>query len=118
MQEYMNKKELVVQLTVPELISILKSVLMDRLKVDLDQIDVSVIYKYINKRLIMTLDTDLLRNKSVSQYLQFVQDVKRVFGSYIFTVNTAIDVNILINKLFAGYEYYRINENMIIEIYY
>lgn len=118
MQEYMNKKELVVQLTVPELISILKSVLIDRLNVDLDELDVSVIYKYINNRLIMTLDTELLRNKSVSQYLQFVQDVKRVFGSYIFTVNTAIDVNILINKLFAGYEYYRINENMTIEIYY
>lgn len=118
MQEYINKKELVVQLTVPELISILKSVLMDRLNIDLDELNVSVIYKYINNRLIMTLDADLLRDKSVSQYLQFVQDVKKVFGSYIFTVNTAIDVNILINKLFAGYEYYRINENMTIEIYY
>ena len=118
MQEYINKKELVVQLTVPELISILKSVLMDRLNINLDELNVSVIYKYINNRLIMTLDADLLRDKSVSQYLQFVQDVKKVFGSYIFTVNTAIDVNILINKLFAGYEYYRINENMTIEIYY
>ena len=118
MQEYTNKKELVVQLTVPELISILKSVLMDRLNVDLDKLDINVIYKYINNRLMITLDTEVLRNKSASQYLQFIQDMKRVFGPYIFTVNTAIDVNILINKLFAGYEYYRINENMTIEIYY
>jgi hypothetical protein len=118
MQEYMNKKELVVQLTVPELISILKSVLMDRLNVDLDKLDINVIYKYINNRLMITLDTEVLRDKSASQYLQFIQDMKRVFGPYIFTVNTAIDVNILINKLFAGYEYYRINENTTIEIYY
>ena len=118
MQEPMNKKKLVVQLTVPELISILKSILMDRLNVDLDELDVNVIYKYINNRLIITLDTELLRNKSISLYLQFIKDVKRVFGPYIFTVNTAIETNILINKLFAGYDHYIIHEDMIIEIYY
>ena len=118
MQEFIAKNETVVKLTVSELISILKSVVLDRLNLDLDDLDISVISKFSNNRLHMTLDTELLRDKSISEYLQFVQDIKRIFGPYIFIVNTAIDSNILINKLFAGYDYYRINEDMTIEIYY
>ena len=118
MQEFIVKNETVVKLTVSELISILKSVVLDKLNLDLDDLDISVISKFSNNRLHMTLDTELLRDKSVSEYLQFVQDMKRIFSPYIFTVNTAIDSNILINKLFAGYDYYRINEDMTIEIYY
>ena len=118
MRELNINNQPVVTLTVPELISILKAVLMDRLNLDLDDLDVTVIYKYTNNRLHITLDAELLRNKSLGLYVQFTKDIKRAIDPYIFIVNTAIDTNILINKLFSGYSYYRINEDMTIEIYY
>ena len=118
MQELMNRYEPVIKLTAPELISILKAVLMDRLDIDLDKLDVNVIVKYSNNRLHITLGADLLRRTNILQYVQLVQDMKKFFGPSIFTVSTAIETNILINKLFAGFEYYRINEDMTIEIYY
>lgn len=114
----LNINNNIVVLTVPELISILKSVLIDRLDIDLDELDITVIYKYTNNRLHITLDADILRNKSRYQYIQFIQDVKKVIDPFIFTVNTAIDVNILINKLFSGFDYYQIDEDMMIKIYY
>lgn len=119
MREFtLNNSEATVVLSVTDLISILKAILMDHLNIDLDELEVTVLAKYSNNRLHMTLDTESLREKSMYEYIQLVQDIKRIFGSYIFTVNTAIDTNILINKLFAGYDYYRINEDMNIEIYY
>jgi hypothetical protein len=118
MRELNMNNEAVVSLTVPELISILKSVLIDRRNVDLDELNVTVIYKYSNDRLHITLDADLLRQKSKYAYLEFINDVKKAIDPYIFTVNTAVDVNILINKLFSGFDYYTIDENMIIKIYY
>jgi hypothetical protein len=114
----LNTNNNLMVLTVPELISILKSVLIDRLDIDLDELDITVIYKYSNNRLHITLDTDILRQKSRYEYIQFVQDVKRAIDPFIFTVNTAIDVNILINKLFSGFEFYQIDEDMNIKIYY
>lgn len=119
MREFtLNNSEATVVLSVTDLISILKAILMDHLNIDLDELEVTVLAKYSNNRLHMTLDTESLREKSMYEYIQLVQDIKRIFGPYIFTVNTAIDTNILINKLFAGYDYYRINEDMNIEIYY
>ena len=118
MRELNISNEAVVTLTVPELISILKSVLIDRRNVDLDELNITVIYKYSNNRLHITLDTDLLRQQSRYAYLEFIQDMKKVIDPYIFTVNTAIDVNILINKLFSGFNYYQIDENMTIKIFY
>lgn len=113
-----NNSEATIVLSITELISILKAVLMDHLNIDLDELEVTVLAKYSDNRLYMTLDTELLREKSMYEYIQLVQDIKRIFSPYIFVVNTAIDTNILINKLFAGYDYYRINEDMSIEIYY
>lgn len=113
-----NNTEATIVLTVTELISIFKVVLIDRLNIDLDELDVIVLTKYFNNRLYMTLDADLLREKNRFEYFQLIQDIKRAFDPYIFTVNTAIDTNILINKLFSGFDYYRINEDMTIEIYY
>lgn len=113
-----NNTEATVSLTISELITVFKSVLIDRLDIDLDKLDVTVLAKYSNNRLHMTLDADLLRERNRFQYIQFVQDIKRAFDPYIFTVNTAIDTNILINKLFSGFDYYRINEDMTVEIYY
>ena len=120
MREYIieNNSDATLVLEITDLISILKSVLIDSLNVDLDELEVNVIAKYSNNRLHMTFDTELLKRKSFSEYIQFVDDVKKVFGPFIFTVNTAIETNILINKLFAGYEFYRINEDMSLEIYY
>ncbi len=113
-----NESNATIVLSASELISILKSVLIDRLNIDLDKLEITVLYKYLNNRLYITLDTELLRNKSMVYYAQFVHDMKKKFDPYIFTVNTAIDINILINKLFAGYSFYKINEDMAIEIYY
>lgn len=118
MQESMKKNEPVIKLTTSELVSIFKSILLDRLDIDLEELDVNVIVKYSNNRLHMTLGTDLLRRTNIVQYVQLIQDMKKFFGPAIFTVSTAIDSNILINKLFAGYDYYRINEDITIEIYY
>ena len=78
MRELNINNEAVVSLTVPELISILKSVLIDRRNIDLDELNVTVIYKYSNNRLHITLDADLLRQKSRSAYLEFVQGIKKV----------------------------------------
>lgn len=107
-----------VVLSISELISILKAISKNEYNIDFDELDINVIAKYSNNRLHMTLDTELLRNRSMCDYIQFVKDMKKFFGPYIFTVNTAIDTNILINKLFSGYELYRITEDMMIEIYY
>lgn len=105
-------------LTMPELISILKSVLIDSLYIDLDELGVNVLVRYSNNRIHMTLDAELLRHESVFKYAQFINDIKRVLGPYIFTVNTAIDFNMLINRLFSGYNCYTVNKDMIVEIYY
>ena len=113
-----NNTNATIVITVPELISILKSVLIDRINVDLDELNVIVLAKYSNNRLHITLDADSLRRESMSQYYQLIQNVKRIFSPYIFTVGTAIETNILINKLFAGFDYYKINQDMTIEIYY
>lgn len=118
MRELTINNNAVITLTVPELMSILKSVLIDRRNIDLDELGITIIYKYTNNRLHITLDADLLRQKSRYAYLEFIQDVKKVIDPYIFTVNTALDINILINKLFSGFDYYQINEDMIIKIYY
>jgi hypothetical protein len=120
MKEYNIKYETnaTLVLTMPELISILKSVLIDSLNIDLDKLGVNVLVKYSNNRIHMTLDAELIRHNSVSKYIQFINDVKRVLGPYIFTVSTAIDFNVLINSLFSGYDYYTVNKDMIIEIYY
>ena len=118
MRELNVNNEAIVTLTVPELISILKDVLIDRRNIDLDALNITVIYKYSNNRLHITLDADLLRQRSKFEYIQLVQDIKRVIDPYIFTVNTAIDVNILINKLFSGFDYYQITEDMTIKIFY
>ncbi len=107
-----------VVLSISELISILKTVLIDNLNIDLDKLEVDVIAKYSNNRLHMTLCADLLRRTDILQYVQMVQDIKKFFGPSIFTVSTAIDTNILISKLFSGYDLCRITEDMIIEIYY
>lgn len=112
------ESEATVTLTMPELISILKSVLIDNLNIDLDELGVNVLVKQFNNRIHMTLDAELIRHDSVSKYIQFINDVKRVLGPYIFAVNTAIDFNVLINRLFSGYDYYTVNKDMIIEIYY
>ena len=112
-----NESNATVTLTMPELISILKSVLIDDLNIDLDELGVNVIVKYYNK-VHMTLDAEILRHKGISNYIQFINDVKKVFGPFIFTINTAIDFNVLINRLFAGYDYYTVNKDMNIEIYY
>ena len=117
MQELI-RNEFMISLTIPELISILKSVLIDRINVNLDELDINVISKYINNMLYMTFDTEQLREESEYKYIQFVQDVKRVFGPYIFTVNTQMETNILINNLFAGYDHYETYEDMTIKIYY
>lgn len=105
-------------LTTIEIISIFKSVLIDCANIDLDELEVYPITKYSNNRLHITLDMDLLRENSAYLYYDTIQIIKKIFSPYIFTVNTALDINILINKLFTGYEYYRINEDMTIEIYY
>jgi hypothetical protein len=105
-------------LTATEIISIFKSVLIECADIDLDKLEVYSIIKYSNNRLHITLDMDLLRENSAYLYYDTIQIIKKMFSPYIFTVNTALDVNILINKLFTGYEYYRINEDMTIEIYY
>lgn len=118
MRELTINNNAVITLTVPELMSILKSVLIDRRNIDLDELGITIIYKYTNNRLHITLDADLLRQKSRYAYLEFIQDVKKAIDPYIFTVNTALDINILINKLFSGFDYYQINEDMIIKIYY
>ncbi len=112
------ESEATLVLTMPELISILKSVLIDTLNIDLDELGVNVLAKYSNNRIHMTLDAELLRHNSVSKYIQFINDIKRALGPYIFTVNTAIDFNILINRLFSGYNCYTVNKDMITEIYY
>lgn len=118
MREFNMNTNATIVLTVSELISILKSVLIDRLDIDLDDLNVTVLAKYSNNRLHMTLCADLLRETNMLQYVQLIQDMKKIFGPYIFTVSTAIETNILINKLFAGYDFYRINEDMTIEINY
>lgn len=118
MIEYRVDSNATLVLSISELISILKSVLIDKLNIDLDELDVSVIAKYSNNRLHMAFDADLLRRKALVDYIQFIEDIKKVFSPYIFTINTAIDVNILINKLFSGFDYYKINTDMSIEIYY
>lgn len=118
MRNFNTNTNTTIVLTVSELISILKSVLIDRLDIDLDDLNVTVLAKYSNNRLHMTLCADLLRETNILQYVQLIQDMKKFFGPYIFTVSTAIETNILINKLFAGYEFYRINEDMTIEINY
>lgn len=107
-----------VKLTISEFISVFKSVLIDSLNIDLDILEVTVVAKYSNNRLHMALDTELLRESSTTSYLYLIQDIKRVFGPHIFTLGTSIDTNILINKIFSGYDCYRINEDMTIEIYY
>ena len=118
MREFNMNTNTTIVLTVSELISILKSVLIDRLDIDLDDLNVTVLAKYSNNRLHMTLCTDLLRQANILQYVQLIQNMKKFFGPSIFTVSTAIETNILINKLFAGYDFYRINEDMTIEINY
>ena len=118
MREFNMNTNTTIVLTVSELISILKSVLIDRLDIDLDDLNVTVLAKYSNNRLHMTLCADLLRKTNILQYTQLIQDMKKFFGPSIFTVSTAIETNILINKLFAGYDFYRINEDMTIEINY
>ena len=118
MREFNMNTNTTIVLTVSELISILKSVLIDRLDIDLDDLNVTVLAKYSNNRLHMTLCADLLRKTNILQYVQLIQDMKKFFGPSIFTVSTAIETNILINKLFAGYDFYRINEDMTIEINY
>ena len=110
--------EATVSLTALELMSIFKSVLLENLNIDLDKLNVISLIKYSNNRLHITLDTEELRNTNPVLYLDMIHNIKKIFSPYIFTVNTAIDVNILINKLFSGYDYYSINEDMIIEIYY
>lgn len=107
-----------VVLSASELISVFKSVLISYTDIDLDELGVYTLIKYSNNRLHITLDTELLRETNPCSYIDMVQNIKKVFSPYIFTVNTAIDVNILINELFSGYELYRINEDMTIEIYY
>jgi hypothetical protein len=120
MREYNieNNSDATLVLEITDLISILKSVLIDNLNLDLDKLEVNVIAKYSNNRLHMALGADLLRRTDMFQYIQMIQDMKKFFGPSIFTVSTAIDSNILINKLFTGYEFYRINEDMSLEIYY
>lgn len=118
MREFNMNTNTTIVLTISELISILKSVLIDRLDIDLDDLNVTVLAKYSNNRLHMTLCADLLRQTNILQYVQLIQDMKKFFGPSIFTVSTAIETNILINKLFAGYDFYRINEDMTIEINY
>ena len=120
MREYNieNNSDATLVLEITDLISILKSVLIDNLNLDLDKLEVSVIAKYSNNRLHMALGADLLKRTDILQYVQMIQDMKKFFGPSIFTVSTAIEPNILINKLFAGYEFYRINEDMSLEIYY
>jgi hypothetical protein len=107
-----------VVLSASELISVFKSVLISYTGIDLDELGVYTIIKYSNNRLHITLDTELLRETNPYSYIDMIQNIKKVFSPYIFTVNTAIDVNILINELFSGYDLYRINEDMTIEIYY
>lgn len=115
---YIEVAEPTILLTATEIISIFKSVLIDSANIDLDKLGVYTIIKYFNNRLHITLDMDELRNKNSYLYYETVHIIKRLFSPYIFTVNTALDVNILINKLFSGYEYYKINEDATIEIYY
>lgn len=112
------KSDATLVLTMPELISILKSVLIDGLDIDLDKLGVNVLVKYSNNRIHMTLDAESIRDNSVFEYIQFINDVKRVLSPYIFTVYTAIDFNVLINSLFSGYDYYTVNKDMIVKIYY
>ena len=107
-----------IKLEVTELISIFKSILIDSLKIDLDILEVTVVVKYSNNRLHMVLDTELLREKSMTSYLYLIQDIKRIFGPGIFILGSSIDTNILINKIFSGYDYYRINSDMSLELYY
>lgn len=110
--------EATIVLTVSELISVFKNVLIDSIGLDLDELNIIPIVKFSNNRLHLTLDADSLRDISCYKYFSFIENIKRVFGPYIFTVNTAIETNILINSLFSGFDYYRINEDMTIEIYY
>ena len=120
MQNYNVKYEsdATVVLTISELISILKNVLKDSINLDLDELNIVPIAKYSNNRLHLTLDADSLFEESYYKYYCFIEDVKRVFGPFIFAVNTAVETNILINKLFSGFDHYRINNDMTIEIYY
>ena len=66
----------------------------------------------------MVLDTELLREKSIASYLYLIQDIKRIFGPDIFILGASIDTNVLINKIFSGYDYYKINTDMSLELYY
>ncbi len=118
MLELNTNKEALKVVTITEFISIFKNVLINQLDMDLDELNVTVIAKYSNNRLHMTLDTDILKRNNFLQYIQFVQLMKKIFDPFIFTVNTALDVNILINKLFLDFEYYRVNSDMSIELYY
>lgn len=113
-----NLDEPTVKLNISDLISIFKTVLIDSLNVDLDILEVTVIAKYSNNRLHMALDTELLREKSMTSYLYLIQDIKRIFGPHIFILGTSIDTNVLINKIFSGYERYKVNTDMSLEIYY
>jgi hypothetical protein len=116
-----NMKEVsnaIISLTALELISVFKSVLKEETNIDLDTLGVFALVKYSNNRLCITLDTEELRENRPCFYLDMIHNIKKVFSPYIFTVNTAIDINILINKLFSGYEYYTINKDMTIKIYY
>ena len=118
MRELNIINEPTVKLNVTDLISIFKAILIDSLNVDLDILEVTVVAKYSNNRLHMVLDTELLREKSMTAYLYLIQDIKRIFGPHIFALGTSIDTNVLINKVFSGYEYYKVNTDMSLEIYY
>lgn len=118
MKELNIMNEPTVILNISDLISIFKSILIDSLNVNLDILEVTVVVKYLNNRLHMVLDTELLREKSMTSYLYLIQDIKRVFGPDIFILGASIDTNVLINKIFSGYNFYRINQDMSLEIYY
>lgn len=118
MKELNIINEPTVVLSITDLISIFKTVLNDSLGINLDILEVTILAKYSNNRLHMVLDTELLREKSVASYLYLIQDIKRIFGPDIFVLGSSIDTNVLINKIFSGYDYYKINTDMSLELYY
>ncbi len=99
-----------------EIVSLFREYIKDNLDIDLNMLNVLIIFDIKHKKLI--LDTEELEENDINELIYLQDEFKHYFGKSIFDIRCSINTNVLFRRLLGDYNEYKWNEDGSINIEY
>ena len=115
-KEHFEDFTISIHLEAYELVSFFKNYVRTNLDIDLDELEVLVIFDNRSKRIV--LDTEYLENNDREELFLLIDEFKYHFGKNIFEIRAALNTQVLLRKLISACESYKFNVDGSIDIEY